>query len=102
MDRLNLFEKIVNWLFTPKYNCKKRKHRWGYRLDVDGVIHLDETKVQKEKWICLDCGIHKVLFEIENEQCPVCGYYCIGKGGYGCIDKKSMYELAKNKIKNFK
>jgi hypothetical protein len=19
--------------------------------------------------------------------CPVCGYYCLGKGGYGCIDK---------------
>lgn len=23
-------------------------------------------------------------------QCPVCGYYCIGKGGVGCIDKPSM------------
>lgn len=19
--------------------------------------------------------------------CPVCGYYCLGKGGLGCIDK---------------
>lgn len=23
-------------------------------------------------------------------QCPVCGYYCIGKGGIGCIDKPGM------------
>lgn len=23
----------------------------------------------------------------EDIQCPVCGYYCLGKGGHGCIDK---------------
>lgn len=23
----------------------------------------------------------------EDEICPVCGYYCLGKGGVGCIDK---------------
>jgi len=23
----------------------------------------------------------------EDEQCPVCGYYCLGNGGIGCIDK---------------
>lgn len=23
-------------------------------------------------------------------QCPVCGYYCLGKGGVGCIDKPSL------------
>lgn len=22
--------------------------------------------------------------------CPVCGYYCLGKGGFGCIDKPSL------------
>jgi hypothetical protein len=26
----------------------------------------------------------------ENEQCPVCGYYCLGKGGNGCIDKPTL------------
>ena len=26
----------------------------------------------------------------ENEQCPVCGYYCLGKGGIGCIDKPAL------------
>jgi len=25
----------------------------------------------------------------EDAQCPVCGYYCLGKGGWGCIDKPS-------------
>lgn len=23
----------------------------------------------------------------EDLQCPICGYYCLGKGGLGCIDK---------------
>jgi hypothetical protein len=35
------------------------------------------------------------LEKIENIVCPVCGYYCIGKGGIGCIDKKSLYENQK-------
>lgn len=24
---------------------------------------------------------------LSNIQCPVCGYYCLGHGGVGCIDK---------------
>jgi len=27
-------------------------------------------------------------------QCPVCGYYCIGQGGHGCIDKPSIVKAA--------
>ena len=23
----------------------------------------------------------------EDISCPVCGYYCLGRGGMGCIDK---------------
>ena len=30
----------------------------------------------------------------EDEFCPVCGYYCLGKGGVGCIDKPSMCRQA--------
>lgn len=26
----------------------------------------------------------------KDVQCPVCGYYCTGKGGYGCIDKPAI------------
>ena len=28
----------------------------------------------------------------EDIQCPVCGYYCLGNGGYGCIDKPKLVE----------
>lgn len=30
--------------------------------------------------------------ELSEIQCPVCGYYCLGKGGFGCIDKPSMID----------
>lgn len=26
----------------------------------------------------------------EDTFCPVCGYYCLGKGGYFCIDKPTL------------
>ena len=26
----------------------------------------------------------------DDALCPVCGYYCLGKGGHGCIDKPSL------------
>lgn len=36
----------------------------------------------------------KVIEEFKKEYnkalemfCPVCGYYCLGKGAFGCIDK---------------
>jgi len=32
----------------------------------------------------------KNLVSPENEQCPTCGYYCLGKGGKGCIDKPTL------------
>ena len=48
------------------------------------------------KWI-------KRLFESDKPanpkdiHCPVCGYYCLGKGGVGCIDKPTLCGLKKNK-----
>ena len=26
----------------------------------------------------------------DEVHCPVCGYYCLGKGGVGCIDKPKL------------
>ena len=38
----------------------------------------------------------KLLYETyKEEKCPVCGYYCLGKGGIGCIDKPTLCELTK-------
>lgn len=27
-----------------------------------------------------------------DDQCPVCGYFCVGRGGIGCIDKPADVE----------
>ena len=38
------------------------------------------------------------LYEIyKNEFCPVCGYYCNGKGGIFCIDKPTLCGLEPQK-----
>lgn len=31
--------------------------------------------------------------EYEQTHCPVCGFYCNGKGGVGCIDKPKLYGI---------
>lgn len=31
----------------------------------------------------------------DNITCPTCGYYCLGKGGFGCIDKPNLTGLSK-------
>ena len=35
---------------------------------------------------------------LAEEQCPVCGYYCLGKGGIGCIDKPSLMTLTSDML----
>ena len=30
------------------------------------------------------------MSESTDIQCPTCGYYCLGHGGMGCIDKPFM------------
>lgn len=34
----------------------------------------------------------KLPYRAEDEHCPVCGYYCLGKGGVGCVDKPNLLE----------
>jgi len=34
----------------------------------------------------------------EKISCPVCGYYCLGKGGIGCIDKPTLVEIEKSNL----
>ena len=31
-----------------------------------------------------------LIEEMSKEQCPTCGFYCLGKGGFGCIDKPAI------------
>ena len=31
-------------------------------------------------------------------QCPVCGFYCLGNGGFFCIDKPKLCGLADDSL----
>lgn len=41
---------------------------------------------------CFWCGKKRPRSRAEDLNCPVCGYYCLGRGGVGCIDKLGIYE----------
>lgn len=34
----------------------------------------------------------------QDIQCPVCGYYCLGKGGFGCINKPKLCGCDRNEV----
>ena len=59
MGQQTLFERFIYWLFTPRYNCKKGKHRWGYTLSESGIVYGHDDDVPKELWHCLDCPSKK-------------------------------------------
>ena len=61
----------------------------------DPVVHCEVYKKEGcahvDGLLC-DMPTCSILEKYKNTQiqCPVCGFYCIGKGGFGCIDKPSF------------
>jgi hypothetical protein len=37
----------------------------------------------------------------ERLYCPACGYYCLGNGGVGCIDKPTIVRAARKELKDY-
>jgi hypothetical protein len=54
------------------------------RMYKPGIAHVS-LQWMKESWFT-----RKSASELN---CPVCGYYCLGKGGVGCIDKPKLVEI---------
>lgn len=59
-----------------------------------GKIFIEHKGWFFKRWISEDSIIFappktSEVFDCEI-CCPVCGYYCLGNGGHGCIDKPSM------------
>jgi hypothetical protein len=54
------------------------------RMYKPGIAHVS-LQWMKESWFT-----GKSASELN---CPVCGYYCLGKGGVGCIDKPKLVEI---------
>lgn len=70
---------------TPKLYVKKCE---VYKKE--GCVHVDGYLCDMKN--CIILQQHKAL----NLVCPVCGYYCLGKGGIGCIDKPKLTGLRKD------
>lgn len=58
------------------------------------------------KWHCkneplcgvIDSDVMKYNTHRNDDHCPVCGYYCLGKGGVGCINKPKLCDKEALKI----
>lgn len=58
-------------------------------MEAIGGLVLIWMIAEAVNWINND---RKRLSNPEDLQCPVCGYYCLGSGGVGCIDKPYWVE----------
>ena len=68
---------------------KCNKHGVGYRVEEI------KSSPGKTREFCPECEkerISPLMGSLLESQCPVCGYYCTGKGGFGCINKKSLLQ----------
>jgi rubrerythrin len=77
---------------------KKEIDKRYYQKNRDKVLksvkkyyndHKENISMRKKKWYQLRLFKTKKK-KVEDLQCPVCGYYCNGKGGVFCIDKPSL------------
>jgi len=60
---------------------------WNYGM---AVSKYDDKGRLWHGFECSTCGKIECKHMSNDIFCPVCGYYCSGKGGIGCIDKPSM------------
>lgn len=53
--------------------------KWIFQYAVNDPIKRRNAKSNRHK-----------NTDASDYQCPVCGYYCLGRGGFYCIDKPNM------------
>ncbi len=66
-------------------------------------VFLRMSKMQSERFEFRNLVIGGRYFKLvgkkptqawqEEIHCPVCGFYCLGKGGFGCIDKPNFQKV---------
>jgi len=71
-----------------EHNKEIRSHSHFLMRLIIWVLHLRITVLQRSNSVGDD--VLRDDIEWADMICPVCGYYCLGKGGYGCIDKPSF------------
>ncbi len=85
--------RVVMWLLMPQsaevwhpespgMKVKVTRTRLGRMFKPSAFATIGE---------CLKSGVNWKT-KANYIYCPVCGYYCLGKGGFGCIDKPKMLD----------
>jgi len=83
-----MIKKIINFIRMsfgkkandPAYQCDIYKKK-GCASYVDGIL-------------CdMDSCSAPAIYREQNIICPVCGFYCYGNGGAGCIDKPELCDI---------
>ena len=94
MTRREKLREIVMQLAGSASMCWKPIPK-GKFDSSNAIVFSDEAIKEIEKLY----GVDEEKKKNDNLQCPVCGYYCLGKGGYGCIDKPFIcgYKKPSNK-----
>ena len=63
---------------------------------VELDIHSNPSRTEQQRKLDGSLEVGQLLGnESENDQCPVCGFYCTGNGGNECIDKPSLIAVGK-------
>lgn len=84
-------KKFIKWVFD--FRTAKLWHPESPGMKVDVTRSRFGRFFKSDNFATYsECAKSSIVWETMNDHisCPVCGYYCLGKGGNGCIDKTSM------------
>lgn len=79
--KMGIFKRVAEWFRLvrgrdPVLSCRAYKEM--------GCAHVDGLFCDMAT-----CNILSMFIK-DDAKCPVCGYYCLGKGGVGCINKPNL------------
>lgn len=92
-----VLEKLIR--SHKKLSSAEYKRNSGY--NNRHYSHIAEDELIKwliengEETFLSRCCKTESQIQAEDLQCPVCGFYCLGNGGLGCIDKPYIVKKAK-------
>jgi hypothetical protein len=113
-----IFEEIRTYLSTPSDDAEEPEAKPVLYIKEQELLYIQVLKQEglAQEWKSNlgfvkeagDVGLylhpprpveteadHERNIAFDDEVCPVCGYYCNGKGGFGCIDKPVLTGLRK-------
>jgi hypothetical protein len=94
-------DKTVKYVIQQKHSLFRWMWVDAWVNSIEGAYCVDsfDTLEEAKKNLCYFDGTsckESVVFTNEKIICPVCGEYCNGKGGFGCINKPKIFTNENN------